>query len=153
MSTTEISPATGSHVAPSFAHARVADAMRHGVITCPPETPLVTVARMMASYHVHAIVVTSMEEERDADIDEPAWGVVSDRELLRYSGRADEMSAGGAAVGDFACVTEQDSLEEASRRMLERGSAHALVVGERSRRPLGMISSLDVAGVIAWGRA
>ena len=47
----------GSYLTPSFEHARVADAMRPRVLTCDPETPLVTVAQRMASEHVHAIVV------------------------------------------------------------------------------------------------
>ena len=39
----------GSYLTPTFDHARVADAMRPRVLTCDPETPLVTVAQRMAS--------------------------------------------------------------------------------------------------------
>lgn len=137
MLSTEVLTEAGSQIAPAYEHAQVADAMRHGVITCPPATPLVIVARMMATHHVHAIVVTGTDPEGDSDPDEAAWGVVS---------------AAGVASTDFACVTPGDTLAEASRRMLAHGTAHAVVVGARSRRPLGMVSSLDVAGVIAWGR-
>lgn len=144
---------SGSHLMPAYTDARVSDAMRHGVITCPPETPLVTVARMMASQHVHAIVVTSFEAERDADLGEAAWGIVSDRDVLAAGVRAPDMSAGGVAHTDFPRVTSDDTLVEASRRMIEHKSSHAVVVGAASERPIGMLSSLDVAGVIAWGRA
>ena len=41
----------------SFETGTVGDAMSHGVISCPPETPLRVVARMMATYRVHAIFV------------------------------------------------------------------------------------------------
>ena len=57
----------------AFDHARVADAMSHGVIHCAPETPLRTVARMMATYGVHAVYVFD-----DAD---ELLGLVSDLDL------------------------------------------------------------------------
>ena len=52
----------GSYLTPSLEHARVADAMRAGVISCPPDTSMEDVARIMASNHVHAVVV------RDGDV-------------------------------------------------------------------------------------
>jgi CBS domain-containing protein len=48
---------------PNFADARVADVMHPGVLTCPPETSLPTVGRMMARHRVHAVVVTGLEAE------------------------------------------------------------------------------------------
>ena len=42
---------------------------------------------------------------------------------------------------------------DAARRMVDHGTTHAIVVGGESERPLGMVSSLDIAGVVAWGRA
>jgi CBS domain-containing protein len=72
---------TRSHLTPNFEHARVADAMRPRVLTCDPQTTMVTVALRMASEHVHAIVV------------EP-----------------------------------------------------------RSDRPVGVLSTLDIAGILGWGR-
>ena len=151
MSVTDIPTTSGSQLMPVFSEARVSDAMRHGVITCPPETPLVTVARMMAAHHVHAVVVTPPEAEHDAG-DEVAWGVVSDRELLGAAAHAEDMTAGGTATIHFASVTPDDSLVEAGKRMLAHGTAHAVVIGQSSSRPIGMLSSLDIAGVLAWGR-
>jgi CBS domain-containing protein len=43
------------------------------------------------------------------------------------------------------------ALSEAARLMDERGTAHLVVVDDG--RPIGVVSSLDVAGVVAWGRA
>ena len=37
--------------------------------------------------------------------------------------------------------------------MRESGVAHLLVRDERSGIPVGMLSTLDVAGVFAWGEA
>src|SRR5687768_4553611 len=79
-----------------FKDATVADAMHAGVLTCPPETPLPIVARMMTAYGVHAVVVTGLEAE--ADSPEHAWGVVSALDLVRAAALADsEPTAGGIA--------------------------------------------------------
>lgn len=153
MALTFIPTGSGSHVTPSFRDAHVSDAMRHGVISCPPETPLVTVARMMASQHVHAVVVTTFEREGSADFHEAAWGIVSDHAVLAAGEKAEDMTAGGAASTDFARVGPGDTLADASLQMARRNSSHAVVVDPHTRRPVGMLSSLDVAGVIAWGRA
>ena len=48
-----------------FETGTVGDAMSHGVISCPPETPLRVVARMMATHGVHAIFVFEHTEEDD----------------------------------------------------------------------------------------
>lgn len=152
MMITDIPVAAGSQLAPSFDQAHVRDAMRHGVISCPPETPLPIVARMMTTQHVHAVVVTPSEAERDADAAEPAWGIVSGATLMRAGARAAELTAGGAASTDFVKVEPDDSLSVAVSRMLAGGTTHAVVVTPSSERPLGVLSALDVAGVIAWGR-
>src|SRR3954463_4521414 len=79
---------------PRYDDAKVEDAMHPGVLTCPPETSLWTVARMMASYSVHAIVVTDLDDEGDSD--ERAWGIVSSLDLTRARvAEADEPTAGG----------------------------------------------------------
>lgn len=51
------------HVPVPLRKLRVAEAMHPGMIACPPDTPLRSVARMMATYRVHAIVVHAHDEE------------------------------------------------------------------------------------------
>lgn len=96
-------PSQGSHLTPAFERATVADAMHVGIVTCAPDAPLATVARTMASHHVHCIAAT--------------------RPL-------------GEAVG----------------LMCQHGVTH-LVVIDRDTRPIGVLSTLDVVGIVAWGRA
>jgi CBS domain-containing protein len=48
-----------------FETATVADAMSRGVLSCPPETSLRVVARMMATFGVHAIFVFEQADEDD----------------------------------------------------------------------------------------
>ena len=55
------SPVRGSYRVPSVQHALVEDVMRAGVVTCAPQTDLVSVAQIMAANHIHAIVVTGIE--------------------------------------------------------------------------------------------
>jgi CBS domain-containing protein len=42
--------------APAFSCGRVADVMSPGVLSCAPETPLRTAARMMATYQAQAMI-------------------------------------------------------------------------------------------------
>jgi CBS domain-containing protein len=48
----------GSYLTPRIEHACVADAMRHGILSCPADASLREAARTMALHHVHTIVVS-----------------------------------------------------------------------------------------------
>jgi CBS domain-containing protein len=50
-------------------------------------------------------------------------------------------------------VAADKTLERAAQLMAEHEVTHLLVLASGSGGPLGVLSSLDVAGVIAWGRA
>lgn len=138
----------GSYLTPSLEHALVADAMRHGILTCFPDTSPRAAARTMALHHIHTIVVS------DPD-DGGLVGVVSDRDLLAVL----EDGAGGGreladiARHDFLTVSSDARLADAAAAMRQRGTAHALVIDAHSGRPSGMLSTLDVLGVLAWGEA
>ena len=60
---TTSNPISHSFEAPPFERATVLDAMRLGVVSCPPDTTLREVARIMATYRIHCVVVT--DNERD----------------------------------------------------------------------------------------
>jgi CBS domain-containing protein len=133
-----------------FDTATVADAMSRGVISCPPETPLRVVARMMATHGVHAIFVF---ERTDADDEERRlWAVVSDLDLVAATELdLDELTAGGTAVTPLVSVTTDSSIAEAGSLMAQYGIAHLAVTEPDSRRPIGVISTLDIARAIAAG--
>ena len=142
-----VAPSTG-YLAPSFAHATVGDAMRPWVLTCDPATPLVTVAQRMAGEQVHAIVVLSA-----GDGERTLLGVVTDADLLRNAARVDELTAADIADPEILQVHADARLSEVAERMARHGVTHVLVVDPTRRRPVGVLSSLDVARVLAWGRA
>lgn len=144
----EVAAPRGSYLTPSFERARVRDAMRPWVLTCDPATPLVTVAQRMASEHVHALIVLG-----DGGTTRRPWAVLSDRDVLRCAARIDEVTAGEAATGELLEAHPDDPLKELAGRMAERGTSHALVVDDGAGRPVGVISTLDIAGIIGWGRA
>jgi CBS domain-containing protein len=148
---TSIQPYQGSYLTPSFDKATVADVMRPGVMSCPPDFPATVVARTMATHHIHAVIVDGVR--RDAVHGEQlVWGVVSDMDLVRAAGSgADDLTAGDLAATEPVAVEPGLPLPEAARLMDEHGTAHLIVIEEG--RPIGVVSSLDVAGVLAWGRA
>jgi CBS domain-containing protein len=49
-------------------------------------------------------------------------------------------------------VRPDQSLHEAVRIMREHDLTHLLVVDPSSGRPSGVLSTLDVAGIVGWGR-
>jgi len=151
MSEFEVATLAGSYREPSFDHATVADAMRPGVFTCRADTSLTAVARTMAEHHVHAVVVTDTEFF-DRAPDTHVWGVVTDATVLRNGATAVDRTAGGTATRDFVTAHPGDRLADVAATMTDRGASHAVVVDSHGR-PVGMLSTLDVAGIIAWGRA
>ena len=134
----------------AFDTATVRDAMSHGVISCPPETPLRVVARMMTTFGVHAIFVF---EYRDEDDEAPRlWAVVSDLDLVAATRLdLDALTAGATAVTPLVSVAADSSIGEAGSLMAQYGIAHLAVTEPGSRRPIGVISTLDIARAIGAG--
>jgi CBS domain-containing protein len=139
----DIASSPGSALAPRYEHALVEDVMRHGVISCGPDASVRDVTRIMASYHVHAVVVALRDD---------IWGVVSATDVLKVAGTDRErLSAGEIAATEFVTIRADAPLDEATHLMRAHEVDH-IVVSE-GRRPVGMLSTLDVAGTLAWGEA
>ena len=45
-----------------------------------------------------------------------------------------------------------DRLDDVAKRMLDQHTSHAVVVEPRTDRPVGVLSTLDIAGILGWGR-
>jgi CBS domain-containing protein len=142
----------GSYLTPSFEHARVADAMRPRVLTCDPQTTMVTVAQRMASEHVHAIVVLRESVDAEGGVGRRPWGIVTDRDVLRCAEAIDDRVADDVAIGGVLLVHPDDRLTDVAERMLDQRTSHAVVVEPRTDRPVGVLSTLDIAGILGWGR-
>jgi CBS domain-containing protein len=133
------------HEAPrDLARVAVVDAMTAGVLTCPLETPLRDVARLMAERRVHCVVTRN-------DGDGRLWGVVSDRDLVAAAaaGELDERTAGEMAATPALTVAPRETLERAAQLLTEHAVGHLVVVEPRDGRPVGVLSTLDVARTAA----
>jgi CBS domain-containing protein len=134
----------------AFETGTVGDAMSRGVISCPPETPLRVVARMMATFGVHAIFV--FEHTDDDDEASQLWAVVSDLDLVAATRLdLDSLTAGATAITPLVTVAADSSLAEAGGLMAQYGIAHLAVTDPSSGRPIGVVSTLDITRAIAAG--
>jgi CBS domain-containing protein len=126
--------------------------MSSGVISCSPETPLRNVARLMVEHRVHAIFVFDYGFEDDESVE--LWGLVSDLDVIAAAcGDIDCRTARDSSVTPLVSVTSEMPLDQAGQLMAEHGVSHLAVLDPRTHRPVGVLSTLDVARVIAEGGA
>lgn len=135
-------PLHHSFASPPFENATVVDAMRLGVVSCPPDTPLREVARVMATYRIHCVVVAEVAEGAPV-------GVIADLDVAAAAGSPDA-PAGTLARTEPITVHPDDTLQHAAQLMAEHEVTHLVVVQPHSRHPVGILSALDVAGALAW---
>jgi CBS domain-containing protein len=132
----------------SFVRATVADVMTEGLISCAPSTPLRSVARLMATHRVHSVFVFDYGQEDDETTE--LWGLVSDLDLVAAAwADVDEQTAGESAVTPLVYVARSDDLRHAAQLMAESGVSHLAVVDPATQRPIGVVSTLDIARAIA----
>jgi CBS domain-containing protein len=152
VSATEIQPYHGSYLMPRLEHATVSDAMHPGILSCEADATLTDVARLMAMHHVHCIAVTGISREPPGE--RLVWGIISDLDLLRAGiGTAADQPAGAIALQPIISVEPTMPLREAGELMLGQGATHVVVIDPNIQRPIGILSTLDIAGVLAWGEA
>lgn len=113
--------------------------MQLGIFECTPETDLPSVARLMTEKTIHCVVVAGDD-----------WGIVSDLDLMRALGPGyDELTAGDIAATDLVVVKPDDSIEHAAQLMAAHDNAHLIVASPETGRPVGIVSSLDIARTLA----
>jgi CBS domain-containing protein len=135
-----------TYIGPTFADAKVHDAMRIGVITCRPQTRLADVARMMLGYDVHSVVVA------DVGADAGPWGIVTTLDLARAADDLEVLNAGDVASDELVTIASDEPLAHAAELMAEHGVSHLVAVDPETRRPTGMISARSLAAALAQGR-
>jgi CBS domain-containing protein len=149
--TDALQPYRGSYLMPAFERASVADVMRPGVMSCAPDAPRLTVAQTMATHHVHSVVVAGIATD-DSGGDHLVWGLVSDMDIVRAAESGIEgHTAADAARTEVVTVDPSTPLAEAARLMDRHDTAHLIVTS--GGQPAGVVSSLDLAGALAWGRS
>ena len=122
--------------------------MHAGIISCAPETPLRKVAQLMSDHQVHGIFVFDYGQEDDETTE--LWGIVSDLDIVAaVRGDIDARTAGDSAVTPLVTVASDELLERAAQLMAETGSSHLAVIDPSTDRPAGVLSTLDIARVVA----
>ena len=122
--------------------------MTQTLITCAPSTPLRGVAQLMAAHRVHSVFV--FDYGREGDELPELWGIVSDLDLVAAAwADVDDQTAGESAVTPLVLVRADDDLRHAAQLMTESGVSHLAVVDPKTRRPVGVVSTLDIARAVA----
>ena len=150
MATTTGRPSGGSYLTPALENATVADAMRPGVVACDPGASVRAVARMMASHHIHCVAVMGIAREGSGE--SLAWRIITDVDVVAGVVRAsDALTAEDLAGEAIVGIEPAMALTEAGELMLSRGVSHLIVIEPTTQRPIGVLSTQDLVGVIAWG--
>jgi CBS domain-containing protein len=127
----------------------VAEVMHRGVLTCRRETPIQDVARQMSEHDVSALVVVNDEGHMIGLISRT--DLVNARLYEQYWKHWRGLTAGHIMVTDVVAVQTTDSMQVASRLMMERRIHRVIVVEEDGDgvRPIGVVSVTDVVRDIA----
>ena len=149
MPETAIQTYHGSYLMPTLEHATVADAMHPGILSCEPDATVTEVAQLMATHHVHCVAVVGISHEKPECF---VWGIISDLDLLAAGIQGErEATARDLARQPVITVSPGVPLREAGQAMLTHHVSHLVVTDAEAGRPVGILSTLDVAGVLAWG--
>jgi CBS domain-containing protein len=133
---------TGSYRIPSVEHARVSDAMNKGIVTCSPDAGLREMGRLMAGHHIHSLVISLGDPAR--------WELVTDVDIAQAAiGRPD--ATANDLAGPATGVRGEATLIHAIELMRAQHTSHLIVTDTESGEPTGMISALDIAGIVGWG--
>jgi CBS domain-containing protein len=130
--------------ADELAQTHVGTEMTTGVIHCVPGDSVIALARRMAIYHTHAVVIAGLwADDESYDL---RWGLISHEEVVhalvdgRHDVPAADLNAGRAVTCD-----RHETVLTAARRMGTEGVDHLVVLD--GDEPVGVISTLDVMRV------
>lgn len=121
-------------------------AMHPGVISLDPQARLTDVAAAMARHRVHCVIVDGLASDRRGD-ERLVWGVITDADLVRALESRVDVDAGTLAAGEIVTADADQALDEVVQLLAEHDCTHVVVV--RDGRPAGVVSTLDVARVVA----
>ena len=100
---------------------------------------------MMAYNRIHCVVVFDYGNE--ADEDRNLYGIVTDLDISGAfsAGAIADCDAGSVAATPLLTAYPDDDLAAAARLFAEHGASHLVVIDRSSKRPVGVLSTLDVA--------
>lgn len=126
---------------------RVGDLMSSPIRACPAGMPIGDAAELMAAERIHCLAVVAGEPDDDGP---RVIGILSDLDVIAaLQGPAPTATAAEVAGAPFESVSADAPLSVAVRQMQESRAHHLVVVAEGSGRPVGVLSTLDVAQALA----
>ncbi len=122
----------------------VADVMSHGIVTCPPETPLRSAARAMTERRSRSLVVLAADGR--------PLGIVTGHDLLSlYGAKGDGATVRDVMSSSLLTASPELPLREAADLMLKH-EVHRLIVVDPAKPdapPLGIVSTSDIVAEMA----
>lgn len=141
-------PARPASSARELSAAAVADVMHPGVVTCAPDAPLSVVAGAFAAHRVHCVAVAGVDNSGNRD-HQLTWALISDIDLIAGLHRdGATVAASTITAGPPVALETTESVARAAELMLDHNTRHLVAVGPTGL-PAGILSTLDVAGIIA----
>ena len=134
-------------MSPGGSNIRVGDCMHAGILSCPPDASFSELARAMGDHRVHAVAVADIAHGRPWG----TWHIVSDMDLMAAVAEGREPTARQTAGPDSITVSSGETIEQAAALMRKEGVSHLVVLHESGGYPVGIVSTLDIAG--AYGGA
>ena len=132
---------------PTLETTKVEEVMHKGVVTCNLHAPMTEVARKMAANRIHCVIVWN-EPARNERAE--LWGVVSDLDLVKIAATQElsARTAGASAATPALIVAPEETLHRAAQLMSEHEVTHLVVVDPETAKPVGVLSTLDLASVL-----
>ncbi|MEA2146664.1 MAG: hypothetical protein QOG59_2251 [Solirubrobacteraceae bacterium] len=143
-------PARPSSSARDLSQASVADVMHAGISACDPTFTITAVARLMVDHRTHCATVSGIDAAPGRE-HRLTWGLIDDLDLLGAIHRG-QLDWPASTILDTTpmAVRKSDSLAQAAELMVTHERRHLVVVGPTGL-PCGMLSTLDIAWVLANG--
>lgn len=101
----------------------------------------------MAANRIHCVVVWNEPARNEAA---ELWGVVSGLDLVKIAATEAlaDRTAGGSASTPALMIAPDETLRRAAQVMAEHEVTHLVVVDPETAKPLGVLSTLDLAAVL-----
>ena len=121
----------------ALAAVEAGEVMAPRLVACPPSAALTEVATLMSVHQVHAVVVEA-----------GAPGLITARDVVRAV-LAGATNAAETHAGEPASVSTYDTLQTVAERMVDHHVGHVLVHERGEGQVRGVVSSFDIAAVLA----
>lgn len=90
----------------------------------------------MSSLRIHALALRTAPRQ--------PLPFITDVEVMAGIALSDELEAGDLVPATAATVSRMQTLREAAQRIVERGAAHLIVIGEARAHPFGVLFTTDI---------